>query len=295
MLRLIRNFFYSEKVLEVVTPSLRLNGSSESHLDNISVGNRGYLQTSPEYGMKCLLVEHQCSMFQICAAFRAGETGRLHQEEFQILEWYRCEYSLLDLMEDFEALLAYLTQRLEVFGIQRISQIVDRFSYQELFEKYYGINPHSIELGELVSRIDAEYIDHLNETSLLSDYLDAAFSSLIQPNLLAPTIVYDYPKAQAALAEVKELSTGDSVSDRFEFYLNGVEIANAYQELRDRKELELRFSLNNEQRKMNGKPLIEDDLELLSAIDRLPKCAGIAMGIDRLIMVLRGIENITEV
>ena len=274
---------------------LRPNGASESHIDNISVANHGYLQTSPEYGMKCLLVEHQCSIFQICPAFRGGETGRFHQEEFQMLEWYRCEFSLVDLMEDFEKLLAYITLRLEMFGIQRITQIVDRFSYRELFEKYYGINPHAIELDELVGLIDSEYTEHLNEKSAVSDYLDAAFSSVIEPNLLAPTIVYDFPASQAALAEVKETSRGDSVSDRFEFYLAGVEIANAYQELRDQKELELRFSINNEQRKIKGKPLIEDDLELLSAIDRLPRCAGIAMGIERLAMALRGIENITEV
>jgi lysyl-tRNA synthetase class 2 len=112
---------------------------------------------------------------------------------------------------------------------------------------------------------------------------------------LAPTFVYDFPACQAALAETKQLVTGDVVSDRFEFYVGGVEIANAYQELGDGQELTRRFAANNEQRQLSGKPIIEDDIELLAVIDDLPRCAGIALGIDRLTMALRGLEDIAGV
>ena len=112
---------------------------------------------------------------------------------------------------------------------------------------------------------------------------------------MAPTIVYDFPACQAALAETKQLATGDLVSDRFELYVAGVEIANAYQELGDGQELTRRFAANNNQRQLCGKPIIKDDVELLAVIDDLPRCAGIALGIDRLTMALRGLDDIAGV
>ena len=279
----------------MTTATLRLTGSSETHLENIQVGQQGYLQTSPEYAMKCLLAEHRLSIFQICPAYRGGEIGRRHRVEFQMLEWYRCEYSLAELMDDLQAMLEYVGKNMENYSIQPISLISDRYSYAELFEKYLKVNSHSLGVEELAGLVSPEITAHLDERSTLGDYLDAVFSDAIEPQLLAPTIVYDFPACQAALAEIKQLSTGDRVSDRFELYVGGVEIANAYQELCDGQELARRFAENNKQRQLNGKPIIEDDLELLAAIDDLPRCAGVALGIDRLIMALRGLEDITGV
>ena len=259
------------------------------------MGRLGYLQTSPEYAMKCLLAEHQLSIFQICPAYRGGEMGRRHRVEFQMLEWYRCEYSLSELMDDLQAMLAYVGKQMKNYSIRPISRISDRYSYRELFEKYLKVNPHSLGVEELAGLVSPEITAHLDERSTLADYLDAVFADAIEPQLLAPTIVYDFPACQAALAEIKQLSTGDRVSDRFELYVGGVEIANAYQELCDGQELTRRFAENNKQRQLNGKPIIEDDLELLAAIDDLPRCAGVALGIDRLIMALRGLEDITGV
>ena len=261
-------------------------------MKNIEVGQQGYLQTSPEYAMKCLIAEHRLSIFQICPAYRGGEIGRRHRVEFQMLEWYRCDYSLYELMDDLQALLKHVSEQMAEYNIQPIGRTVDRYSYRELFEKHLQVNPHSLEFEELASLVAPEIIAHLNERSTMGDYLDAVFTNAIEPQLLAPTIVYDFPACQAALAETKRLSTGDLVSDRFELYVGGVEIANAYQELCDGQELTRRFAKNNKQRQLNGKPIIEDDMELLAVIDDLPRCAGVALGIDRLTMVLRGLEDI---
>ena len=279
----------------MTTATLRLTGSSETHLENIQVGRQGYLQTSPEHAMKCLLAEHRLSIFQICPAYRGGEIGRRHRTEFQMLEWYRCGHTLAELMDDLQAMLKYVGKQMEKYSIQPISQISDRYSYRELFEKHFKVNPHSLGIEGLAALVAPEITAHLDEHSTLGDYLDTVFSDAIEPQLLAPTIVYDFPACQAALAETKQLSRGDLVSDRFELYVGGVEIANAYQELCDGKELSRRFAANNQQRQLTGKPIIEDDMELLAVIDDLPRCAGMALGIDRLTMALRGLDDIAGV
>jgi len=212
-----------------------------------------------------------------------------------MLEWYRCGHTLAELMDDLQAMLKYVGKQMEKYSIQPISQISDRYSYRELFEKHFKVNPHSLGIEGLAALVAPEITAHLDEHSTLGDYLDTAFSDAIEPQLLAPTIVYDFPACQAALAETKQLSTGDLVSDRFELYVGGVEIANAYQELCDGKELSRRFAANNQQRQLTGKPIIEDDMELLAVIDDLPRCAGMALGIDRLTMALRGLDDIAGV
>jgi elongation factor P--(R)-beta-lysine ligase len=276
----------------VTTPTLRSSGSSEIHLENIQVGTGEYLQTSPEYAMKCLLAEHRLSLFQICPAYRGGEVGRRHRPEFQMLEWYRCEHSLSELMDDLQAMLKYVSERMGEYTIAPITPIAERYSYRELFEKQFGVNPHLLEVAVLARLVSPDVTAHLDELSTPGDYLDAVFSDAIEPQLMAPTIVYDFPACQAALAETKQLATGDLVSDRFEFYVGGVEIANAFQELSDGQELVRRFAANNKQRQLSGKPIIKDDSELLAVIDDLPRCSGIALGIDRLTMALRGLEDI---
>lgn len=245
--------------------------------------------------MKCLLAKHPLSIFQICPAYRAGEIGRRHQMEFQMLEWYRCGYSLAELMSDLQAMLKHVSAQMAEYDIQPIIRITERYSYRELFEKHLKVNPHSVDVAVLVGLVSSEITAHLDEHATLGDYLDAVFSDAIEPRLLAPTIVYDFPACQAALAETKQLKNGDLVSDRFELYVGGIEIANAYQELGDGQELIRRFASNNRQRQLSGKPIIEDDMELLAVIDDLPRCAGIALGIDRLTMALRGLEDIAAV
>lgn len=245
--------------------------------------------------MKCLLAKHSRSIFQICPSYRGGEIGRRHQMEFQMLEWYQCGYSLAELMNDLQALLKHVSEQMAEYNIQPIPRISDRYSYRELFEEHLKVNPHSADIAVLAGLVSPEITAHLDEHATLGDYLDVVFSDVIEPRLSAPTIVYDFPACQAALAETKRLKNGDLVSDRFELYVGGIEIANAYQELGDRRELIRRFSSNNRQRQLSGKPIIEDDMELLAVIDDLPRCAGIALGIDRLTMALKGLEDIAAV
>lgn len=296
LLRALREYFFQERLLEVSTPVLRAYGSSEVHLDNIQVGQLGYLQTSPEFAMKCLLAESPVSMFQVCPAFRGGETGARHRVEFQMLEWYRVGFSLNELMDDLIALLDYLVGELEVhhpivFDAARPLRV----SYKTLFEDEFCGDPHMLGLRELQNLgrdIPAEYLD---ANATCADYLDALFSLRVEPTLQAPTIVYDYPVTQAALAQVKTNEQGNLVSDRFEYYVCGMELANAYQELNDPVELRRRFDENNQLRATAGKQTMANDETFLRSIGELPRCAGIALGVDRLAMILLGAATIDEV
>lgn len=291
--RAIRNYFHAGGLLEVTTPLLRDAGSSEVHLQNIMTAGSPaqYLQTSPEYAMKCLLADSEVSLFQICPAFRGGEKGKRHSIEFQMLEWYRLGFSLTDLMDDLGALLNHLVRELgEAHQLSASFREIGRVSYRELFEGAFGINPHQADLNRLQA-LDFSF-DHLGAEAREREMLDALFSTVIEPGLSEPTIVFDYPACQAALAEIKTSDEGDTVSDRFELYVSGVELANAYQELCDHKELASRFAENNRERRKLGRPEIPDDEALLAATEKLRESAGIALGIDRLAMVLLGVDSI---
>ncbi len=278
-----------------MTPLLRPFGSSEVHLESLSL-EQGYLQTSPEYAMKCLLAESGQSLYQICPAFRGGETGERHRVEFQMLEWYRVGYLLPELMQDLEALLgrahAALAREHPVIPIQLPAT---RVTYKSLFQDRYGLCPHSAQEDELRRLCHKASVAHLGENAQRADLLDALFSLGVEPELHETTIVHDFPACQAALAEVREDEDGCEVANRFELYQAGMEIANAYQELTDPEELRRRFKRNNAVRQAEGRPEIPDDLELLEAMGKMPVCSGIALGIDRLLMVLLGASNIDAV
>ena len=282
--------------LPISTPVLRAYGASEVHLDNIQVGQLGYLQTSPEFAMKSLLAESPVSMFQVCPAFRGGETGARHRVEFQMLEWYRVGFSLKELMDDLIALPDHVVAQLKVrHPIVFAAARPLRVSYKTLFEDEFCRDPHLLDLSGLQSLgrdIPAEYLD---ANATCADYLDALFSLRVEPTLQAPTIVYDYPVSQAALAQVKRNEPGNLVSDRFEYYVSGMELANAYQELSDPVELRRRFDENNQLRVIAGKPTMANDETFLNLIGELPRCAGIALGVDRLAMILLGAGSIDEV
>ena len=290
--RAIRAYFHQEGVLEVVTPVLRDSGSSEAHLQNLMTNTSPplYLQTSPEYAMKCLLGAHGASIYQICPAFRGGETGSRHSVEFQMLEWYRLGYTLTELMDDLVSLIEFIVEELNPPGLE--FNTIDGVSYHRLFEDRFGLNPHQADLETLKSL--AKDLDHLGEDAGLSDVLDALFSTHIEPGLEKPTIVYEYPACQAALAELNSTLEGDTVADRFELYIGGIELANAYQELDDVAELKKRFAENNRLRRELAKPEVPDDAALIAATGQIGQYAGIALGIDRLAMVLWGADTLNE-
>jgi lysyl-tRNA synthetase class 2 len=255
----------------------------------------GYLQTSPEAAMKKLVADHGHSVFQICPAVRGGESGGRHRVEFQMLEWYRCEQHLNAMMSDTEALLNFLIDYLtDSHELALESVVTQRCAYGALMKQAFNINPHTATVEDLIPLYQAAGLSHL-ETGEKADYLDALFVSVVEPQLIEPTIVYDYPACQVALAAYRTDDAEDRVADRFELYIGGMEIANAYQELRDADELIARIAANNVVRARQGLEFMPDDVELIEATRNLPVCSGIALGVDRLAMVLLGSEDISAV
>ncbi|MEX0943046.1 MAG: EF-P lysine aminoacylase EpmA [Pseudomonadales bacterium] len=298
LLRIMRDFFAGRSVLEVSTPVLGRHGASDLHLVNVVVtdgSSRLYLQTSPEYAMKRLVAAGSGPIFQICPAFRGRESGRRHNLEFTMLEWYRPGYRLEELALELTDLLDAV---FEAFGFNHGT--VARASYRALFESRFGVNPHQASAVQLKELAESEFPGHTahiidyGDMGSVNDYLDLLFSMGVEPGLVDPVVVFDYPASQAALATIADVG-GEPVARRFEFVWQGVELANGYDELRDAGELSKRFVANNEGRKTRGMPIIEADTRLLAALDALPACAGVAVGVDRLLMLVLGKDTIDEV
>jgi lysyl-tRNA synthetase class 2 len=289
--RSIRRFFEERAVLEVDTPLLSHSTATDPHLESFEVVSSEhkspqFLLTSPEFEMKRLLAAGSGPVFQMTKAFRRGEVGRLHNPEFSMLEWYRPAFSLTALSNEVADLLHYL-------GYQ---QTPLKLSYRQAFLEFAGLDPFLSTSAELLavarkeSSIDAAEIDR-------ADALDIIMTHCIEPQLAASGAVYifDYPAHQAALARVSEDQQGALVAKRFELYLHGIEIANAYDELTCASEQKARFHADNEKRLTMNKPAIPADHRLLAAMSQLPQCVGIAVGLDRLFMVLEGYSSLQEV
>ena len=298
LIKAIRYYFEVENIDEVTTPLLRETGSVEVHLDSIATqGFPSYfLQTSPEYAMKVVLAEYGRSIYQICPAIRSGENSRRHRIEFQLLEWYRCNYDLADLAQDLQKLLSLIKEVLgEKFELKLDFSEIDKVTYKQLFVEFYGINPHCSSAHELRNLAVHMGLSHLGEDASESDCLDGLFAGGIEPELRSPVIVTEFPSCQAALAEITINQSGDEVSSRFELFANGLELANAYQELDDPTELEQRFNDYNRQREIFGKAEMLLDKALLNSVGSIGTYSGIALGVDRLAMCLLGAESIAEV
>lgn len=299
LLQALRNYFYETGAVEVTTPTLGEAGVSDVHLDNLTVelgDSTGYLQTSPEYAMKVLLAEYCSDLFQICPAYRGRESGPQHRVEFTMLEWYRVDTDLISLMEDVSRLWQHLHDTLSpLYDMPGWHGLPLRCSYLSLWQQHISINPHAAALEQLVGECQDRGAAHINEFSSRADCLDALFATQVEPKLDRPMMVYDFPACQAALAETGLDDQGHEVSRRFELYVGGVELANAYQELTEPHQLRQRFADNNERRKLLGKPEVADDQQLLAAMNDLPKSAGIALGVDRLAMCLLAARSLAEV
>lgn len=283
--------------MEVRTPVLGSAGVSDPHIENLTVNltPTGYLQSSPEYAMKDLIARHQQSIYQICPAFRGAESGSRHRIEFEMLEWYRVGYSLEALMDDVQSLMDHLTRQLSTESeLPFRPGPIRKTSYRALFESTFGINPHGASLDQLLTLTGQGANEHLEDPTI-DDCLDALFVESIEPGLSDAEIVFDFPASQAALAETRITEEGDHVAHRFELYLAGLEVANAYQELRDGDELARRLDGNNERRRQLGKPVILTDSSIQASTASLPVCAGIALGVDRLAMALTGVADIAQV
>ena len=296
--RTIRRFFDDRGVVEVTTPVLGASGVSDLHIQSLSLvddGQSWFLQSSPEYSMKRLLASGSGSIYQICPAFRAGELGSKHNTEFSMLEWYRVGYSLEELVAEVATL---LQQTLDVNQVQTSKF---RFTtYRELFTSRFDVNPHDAGIETLRGLIFAEnlasdHIDNIDDDATLNECLDLLFASCIEPGLDEPTFVLEFPAGQAALAKIAANNQYDVVARRFELYWQGMELANGYDELTDPAELRQRFEKNNTQRVARGLIEMAPDKKLLASMSELPDCAGVAIGLDRLVMLLCGKTSIDEV
>ncbi|MBL4828038.1 MAG: EF-P lysine aminoacylase GenX [Spongiibacteraceae bacterium] len=290
----IRAFFSARQVLEVDTPNLARYSVTDPHMDVISTDNpnagssRYYLQSSPEYAMKRLLAAGSGPIYQLCKAFRHAECGSRHNPEFTMLEWYRPGFDYFQLMDEVANLLNLI---LGPSSYQKIS-------YRDLFQQYLQIDPHHVDIHTLQT-LAHKTLDIQMDSEHRDDWLTLLFSEVIEPRLTqhTPTFVYDYPASQAALARIAVDKTNTPVAQRFELYVNGLELANGYYELRDVNEQQQRFSKDQQLRKQQHKITIENDLFLIEAMKQagLPDCSGVALGVDRLVMLALGCTHINDV
>jgi lysyl-tRNA synthetase class 2 len=285
--REIRAFFAERDVLEVETPLLSKTTNPDPQVASMLAHNQGqdlYLQTSPEFAMKRLLAAGSGSIYQICRAFREGEKGRRHHPEFTLLEWYRIGFDYQALMDEMEQLIDELSGGNNVYR---------RLSYRELLIEYAGIDFLNIELAELRTSC-SELISGTNAGELDFDQcLDLLIGLVISPQLEGYLFVYDYPISQAALARAS--SDNPLLAERFELFYNDLELANGFSELTDAGLQRSRFEKDNRLRAAKGLPEYPLDGALLAALESgMPECAGVALGIDRLLMVLLGLDTIDQ-
>ncbi len=290
----VRTFFSERGYLEVDTPVLSRDIVIDAHLhpiDAVVNGSRLFLQTSPEAAMKRLLAAGSGSIFQITRAFRNEEIGPLHEPEFAMLEWYGVNSTWEDQMTLTEQLVRHTGQ---VLGTSVPGPFL-RTGWREAFTRCLGVCPLTASVSELQKQVRRHA--HLAEMpDDRDDLLNALLASVVEPQLgrERPEFLYDYPVSQAALAVA---SADDSrLCRRFELYLGGVEICNGYQELTDPDEFQRREHLQSERRRRSGSRELPGAPRLHAALaSGLPDCSGVALGLDRLLLLLTGRSCLAEV
>lgn len=301
MLAKIRRFFCERGVLEVETPLLcHAAGtdpnlqpfSAEFRLPGLAQGTPLYLQTSPEFAMKRLLAAGSGPVYQICKAFRNEEAGRFHNPEFTMLEWYRVGFGLAELIDEIDALLQTL------FAGIRDWQPAERIRYRERFARDTGLDPVLASPAEFAAYARAHGLDEA-EALCGEDrklWLDLLFSHCIQPKLGqgGACFVYDYPACLPSLARTKPGEP--EVVERVELFIDGIELGNGYHELADAAEQERRFDADLRVRQTMGLALPPKDRRLLAALEAgLPDCSGVAIGLDRVLMLVLGAGAMADV
>ncbi len=286
MLGRIRAYFTAQEVREVETPVLSAAAVSDPAIESVAAetaqGARLYLQTSPEYPMKRLLAAGFGDCYQVCPVFRDGESGRLHNPEFTMIEWYRLDFGVGEMQHDVDRLLRVACAELRDFPPARA------VSYRAAMLECCGIDCATAGVPEIRAALAARGIEPVQAGGWERDaWLDLLMGGVVGPSLGhdAPVFVHDYPPAQAALARLRKQPDGSEVAERFELYVDGLELANGFRELGDAAEQRRRFEQDQAMRRRRGQPLRPLDERLLAALTAgLPDCAGVALGFDRLVM-----------
>lgn len=296
ILQQIRQFFKERNVIEVETPALAKGTVTDVHLEGFNCNYKYltknsselYLQTSPEFHMKRLLASGYGCIFQISKAFRYEEAGRYHNPEFSLLEWYRLDFDHFQLIKEVSDLLKIILKCSEPRVI----------TYQNIFLEYVDLDPLTATRGELITLIEnnnkcSDWLFKEEDNDILLQFI---FSEIIEPviGINEPYFVYNFPKSQASLAKL--CPKDNRVAQRFECYFQGVELVNGFNELTEHDKQLSRFHKDNIKRKklnLESKPI---DSYFLSALHHgLPACSGVALGIDRLLMLALKVESINQV
>ncbi|MCW8962504.1 MAG: EF-P lysine aminoacylase EpmA [Gammaproteobacteria bacterium] len=290
-LKQIREFFDSRQVLEVETPVLSPASVPDPNIESLQTRvnqQRQYLQTSPELYMKRLLAAGSGPIYQISRVFRDGEIGRLHNPEFTLVEWYQPGYSQRQLIDEVTELVIGLC------GLHHALTPVQLISYSELFQDHAGINPLRQDWAELDRYCQAKQLQCPVDNDDWSVAMDWLLALVIQPAMQGLVFVVDYPAAQASLARLDP--DNPAIARRFELFINGVEMANGFEELTDAAQQRQRFMQENRDRKSMGMQEIALDEKFLAALEAgFPETSGVALGLDRLLMWKTGSEKVQEV
>ncbi|MCC7430937.1 EF-P lysine aminoacylase GenX [bacterium] len=286
LLKNLRIFFEAKGYLEVETPLLSHFPSIDLHIEpftTFSANNEEFfLQTSPEFAMKRLLACGFGSIFQVCKAFRNGEFGNLHNPEFTIVEWYKPGFSHFELMAEISELFTKLLQ----------TKPAKFTSYKEAFETHLKINPFLCSTEDLQNLAKQKLTTLPNLENSKDDWLNFLLTEFVEKKLGVeqPEFLYNYPSSQAALSKIN-----GGFAERFELYVDGIELCNGFHELTDAKEQAKRFELENQKRESQGKRVLPKDTRFLQALEfGIPACSGVALGFDRLVLLALKTKNIKE-
>ncbi|MCC6332972.1 MAG: EF-P lysine aminoacylase GenX [Myxococcales bacterium] len=301
----LRGYFELQGYLEVETPCLVPAPGLELHIDpfevpfipQTDVGTRRalYLHTSPEYSMKRLLADGSPPLFQVCKTFRNGEVSSAHNPEFSLLEFYRPRADYHDIMRDLEQALAAVEAAVAPERRLFATTPYERLTVRDALVRYAGIDLRQHPDGPSLKRAAEAQGVHVGASSAFDDVFFHLFLAKVEPHLghARPTFLTEYPASMASLARLKP--SDPSVAERVELYVHGVELANGFSELTDAVEQRQRLVEEQDLRRAAGRPVFALDEKFLEAVGRLPPSAGIAVGLDRVLMLLLGAKDISDV
>jgi lysyl-tRNA synthetase class 2 len=292
MLERVRDYFRDAGALEVCTPVLGSDSVTDPNVESIpceTTTGRAYLQPSPEYFMKRLLAADYPDIYQVGPAFRDGENGRRHATEFTMLEWYRRGFDLRQIIDDAVSLSRRLIRKHPLHG-------VDNIRYSAAFEQHLALDPLTAAAPDIADAVGADAALRAAIGDDRDAWLDLALATRVAP--LFPgnrlTVLHHFPASQSALARLDPDAPG--VAERFELFVGSVEIANGFVELTDAGEQRRRFEQDCKVRRSAGQAVPAIDETFLQALESgLPECAGVALGLDRVLMIDEGLDDIRQV